>query len=89
MSDQGPHYKNQVVEGLRRYLGDRHQFSPAHCPWSNGTVEVMMRSLQKTCKMILAEMKSPQSETRSVLKVVQNALNIPQVRKSAGSYRLP
>jgi transposase InsO family protein len=48
MSDQGPHYKKKFTEKLRRIYGSAHHFSPAHCPWSNGTVEVMMRSVRKT-----------------------------------------
>ena len=75
MSDQGPHYKNQVVEGLRKIYGAQHSFSPAHCPWANGTVEVMMRSVQKTVRTMLLELKMPQSEVASLLPLVMHALN--------------
>ena len=62
MSDQGPHYKNQVTEALRRCYRSGHHFSRAHCPWSNGTVEVMMRRIMKTCRAMLLELKRPQTD---------------------------
>ena len=75
MSDQGPHYKNQVTDELRRIYGSGHHFSPAHCPWSNGTVEVMMRSIRKTCRTMLVELKRPPSDVKALLPVIQHALN--------------
>jgi len=83
MSDQGPHYKNQVTEALRRCYGSGHHFSPAHCPWSNGTVEVMMRSIRKTCRTMLLELKRPQTDVKALLPVIQHALNhTPSKRNS-------
>jgi hypothetical protein len=57
MSDQGPNYKNQVVEKLCRIYGTAHHFAPAHCPWSNGTVEVMMRNIRKTLQAMRVELR--------------------------------
>ncbi len=75
MSDQGPHYKNQVTEKLRRIYGAAHLFFPAHCPWSNGTVEVMMRSIRKTIQAMRVELRVNEDAVDCLLPVVQHALN--------------
>jgi transposase InsO family protein len=75
MSDQGPHYKNQVTEKLRRIYGAAHHFSPAHCPWSNGTVEFIMRSIRKTIQAMRVELRVDEDAVDCLLPVVQHALN--------------
>ncbi|KAF0707151.1 hypothetical protein AaE_013747 [Aphanomyces astaci] len=84
-SDQGPHYKNQVMEEVRRQYGSVHHFSPAHCPWANGTVEVLMRSVLKTMKTVLAELHVAAKEWRSFVPLVQHSLNhTPSAKLGAG-----
>ena len=75
MSDQGPHYKNQVTEKLRRIYGAAHHFSPAHCPWSNGTVDFLMRSIRKTIQAMRIELHVAEDAVDCLLPVVQHALN--------------
>ncbi|KAH9143217.1 hypothetical protein AeRB84_012767 [Aphanomyces euteiches] len=84
MSDQGPHYKNAVVAELQRVYGVGHSFSTPHCPWANGTVEVMKRSIIKTFKTILVELKRPQSEWRSIKNLVMLSLNHTPSSKLSG-----
>jgi hypothetical protein len=72
MSDQGPHYKNKVV---CRIYGAAHHFAPAHCPWYNGTVEVMMRSIRKTLQAMRVELRIAEDAEDSLIPVVQHALN--------------
>ncbi|OWZ04248.1 Chromodomain protein [Phytophthora megakarya] len=43
VSDQGTHFKNEVIKALQHALGAHHHFTTARCPWANGTVEVVMR----------------------------------------------
>ncbi|KAF0722457.1 hypothetical protein Ae201684_018400 [Aphanomyces euteiches] len=43
--DQGTHFENQVIAELQHSLGVHHHFTSAHCPWANGTVEVVMRQV--------------------------------------------
>ena len=50
-----------------------HHFSPAHCPWVNGTVEVLMRSVLKTLKMVLADILIV-NQWRTLVPLVQHAL---------------
>ncbi|OWZ02951.1 hypothetical protein PHMEG_00025404 [Phytophthora megakarya] len=42
VSDQGTHFKNQVIEELPKSVGANHHFTTASCPWANGTVEVVI-----------------------------------------------
>ncbi len=75
MSDQGPHYRTQVIERLCRIYGVAHHFAPAHCPWSNGTVEVMMRSIRKTLQAMRVELRVAEDAVACLLPVVQHALS--------------
>ncbi|KAE8999859.1 hypothetical protein PR001_g18944 [Phytophthora rubi] len=43
VSDQGTHFKNQLIGSLRRLFGAQHHFVTAYCPWANGSVEVVNR----------------------------------------------
>jgi transposase InsO family protein len=41
VSDQGSHFKNELIKELQHSLGGSHHFHPARCPWANGSVEVV------------------------------------------------
>ncbi|KAH9089265.1 hypothetical protein Ae201684P_001468 [Aphanomyces euteiches] len=41
VSDSGSHFKNEVIDKLRKAAGAHHHFTTAYCPWANGTVEVV------------------------------------------------
>ena len=84
VSDQGSHFKNQVVEKLRRCYGSAHHFTPAYCPWANGTVEVLMRSIRKTLGTMLVELKLAATEVPTLLPMVQHALNHTPCSKCNG-----
>ena len=75
VSDQGSHFKNQVVDMLRRCVGGQHRFTLAYCPWANGTVEVVNRTLIRCLKAVTSEMKLAIAQWTSVLPLVQSALN--------------
>ncbi|KAF0702603.1 hypothetical protein AaE_015828 [Aphanomyces astaci] len=55
VSDQGTHFKNQVMAVLQHVLGAHHHFTTARCPWANGTVEVVMRQLLRLFRACLSE----------------------------------
>nr|CCA27531.1 AlNc14C568G12167 [Albugo laibachii Nc14] len=57
VSDQDFHFKNTVMDNLRKILGAQHHFVTAYCPWANGTVEVMNRQLLKVMRSLLSEKK--------------------------------
>ncbi|KAG2977650.1 hypothetical protein PC120_g25456 [Phytophthora cactorum] len=45
VSNQGDHFRNQVIERLQRALGVQHHFNMAYTPWANGTVEAVNRDI--------------------------------------------
>ncbi|KAE8982236.1 hypothetical protein PR001_g23792 [Phytophthora rubi] len=75
VSDQGTHFKNQVVHELAMKLGANHHFTTAYCPWANGTVEVVNRLLLKCIRAVLSERRLSPSKWETVLGMVQAALN--------------
>ncbi|GMF43082.1 unnamed protein product [Phytophthora fragariaefolia] len=54
-SDQGAHFRNQIIEQLQRALGAHHHFVTAYTPWANGTVEVVNCEVLKAMKALLSE----------------------------------
>jgi transposase InsO family protein len=75
VSDQGSHFKNQVVDAMAKLFGANHHFVTAYCPWANGTVEVVNRMLLRVLKTMLSEEKLPMGEWTKILFQVQMALN--------------
>jgi transposase InsO family protein len=57
VSDQGSHFKNKLVDGVRCALRTRHHFTTAHSPWANGTVERACREVLRAVRALLSESK--------------------------------
>ncbi|KAE9348445.1 hypothetical protein PR003_g6408 [Phytophthora rubi] len=53
VSDQGTHFKNAVIQDLKRALGAHHHFTTPRCPWANGTVEVVVREVLRCAGIAL------------------------------------
>ena len=75
VSDQGSHFKNEVIEALKRQLGAHHHFTTVYAPWSNGTVEVMNRLLVRLLRGLCSELKLKPTEWDSLLPIFMSALN--------------
>ncbi|GMF46735.1 unnamed protein product [Phytophthora fragariaefolia] len=75
VSDQGAHFKNQVIARLQSALGAHHHFTLVYIPWANGTVEAVNREVLKSVKALLSERKLHTTYWQRVLPVVQAALN--------------
>ncbi|KAE8913634.1 hypothetical protein PF005_g23252 [Phytophthora fragariae] len=75
VSDQGAHFKNQVIARLQSALGAHHHFTLSYTPWTNGTVKVVNREVLKSVKALLSERKLQTTYWPRVLPVVQVALN--------------
>ena len=75
VSDQGTHFKNELVKLLQEKVKAGHRFTLAYCPWSNGTVEVVCRELVRATRAILSELQLPYSSWTQVLPIVQSILN--------------
>ncbi|GMG18102.1 unnamed protein product [Phytophthora fragariaefolia] len=67
VTDQGTHFKNEVIKILAANVGANHHFTTAYCPWANGTVEVVNRLLLKCMKAVLSERQMSPSKWESVL----------------------
>lgn len=81
VSDQGSHFKNAVIGKLRKILGAQHHFVMAHCPWANGTVEVMNRQSLKVMRSLLSEKQQRTVNWASLLPLCKSTLNqIPSSR---------
>lgn len=75
VTDQGTHFKNQVIRTLESKWNMQHHFTTAYCPWANGTVEIVNRTLKTVLRILLREMKRSTSEWIDLLSLVQYVLN--------------
>ncbi|CAN0593496.1 unnamed protein product, partial [Laminaria digitata] len=75
VSDTASHFKNQLLRKLADGLGVNPQFSVANSPWTNGTVESMMKEVQRILKALLVEYRCAINEWEKNLPMVQWALN--------------
>jgi len=74
-SDQGTHFKNQVLEILATCLGAKHRFSTPYVPWSNGTVEAVCKQVLRIMRAFSAEFKIPEAEWPSTIPAIQSIIN--------------
>ena len=94
ISDQGSHFKNQVVRELSKELRTNHHFTTAYSPWANGTVERVCREVQRTCRALLSEWKLAPQDWPAVLEAIQSILNSSPLKKlgkdkSTNRWRTP
>lgn len=75
VSDQGSHFKNQVMEQLAKAHRIRHHFTIAYSPWANGTVESLMRSILSATRSMITELKLAPQDWATVIPSVSSALN--------------
>jgi transposase InsO family protein len=75
VSDGGSHFKNEVLEKIRKMVGAHHHVTTAYSPWANGSVEVVNRMLLRAMKALLSEWRLPATQWPFVLPLVQGALN--------------
>ena len=75
VSDQGIHFRNQIVTALQRKLRVHHHFVAAGCAWANGTIERANREALKVFRTLLAGMHLPPQRWRELLPVVRATVN--------------
>ena len=76
LSDQGSHFKNEVVNELARALAVlKHNFTTPHCPWANGSVERVNLEILNILTMLLSETGQPFWQWPYFLSSVQDILN--------------
>ena len=96
VSDQGSHFKNQVIQKLTDETRINHHFTTAYCPWANGSVERICREVLRACRALLGEWKLGPTHWPAVTEAIQSVLNHaplktlglrdPQIKKV---YRTP
>lgn len=74
-SDKGPHFCNEVMEGLAATLGVRHRFSTVYAPWTNGTVESVCKEVLRVLHAVSTEVQVPETEWPSVVPAIQSIIN--------------
>ena len=74
-SDQGSHFKNEVMELLASSLGAKHRFSTAYVPWSNGTVEAVCKEVLRVMHALSAELRIPEAEWTKTVPAIQSIIN--------------
>ena len=75
ISDQGSHFKNEVLEELGRRLGSRQQFVVAYAPWANGTIERLNVLILSLLRALISEWKLEEDDWYYLLPVVMMAIN--------------
>ncbi|KAH9115474.1 hypothetical protein LEN26_012978 [Aphanomyces euteiches] len=75
VTDQGSHFKNEVIAELQHMLGAHHHFTTARCPWANGTVESAMKITLKTFRALLSEWLMQPEQWRQIVPIVMLVLN--------------
>ena len=84
ISDGGRHLANHALRLVEERMGIRHHITLAHCPWSNGSVEVVGYDLVYTLRCVLSELSMLVTEWPKVLPLVQYAIN-HRPRKALGN----
>ena len=71
-TDQGPHFKNVVMETVIKELQVQHNFTTTYSPWPNGTVERACREVIRACRVLCSERKLSEKDWASIIEVVQS-----------------
>ena len=56
ISDGGRHLVNHALKLVEQRMGLRHHVTLAHCPWANGSVEIVGFDLVYTLRGVLSEL---------------------------------
>ena len=75
ISDGGRHYVNHAIKLVEERMGVRQHITVAHCPWSNGSVEVVGFDLVYTLRCLLSEFEMLVTEWPKVLPLLQYTIN--------------
>lgn len=90
VSDQGSHFKNELVEHLTAEMKTKHHFTTAYSPWANGSVERVCREVLRSCKALTSEWKLGPQDWPAVTECVQSLLNhAPLQRLGARDIKTP
>ena len=75
VSDQGSHFKNELLKDLTKEYRVSHHFVTAYSPWANGTVERVCREVLRCCRALLSEWRLGAQDWPLVIHCIQSVLN--------------
>jgi hypothetical protein len=75
VSDNGTHFKNEVVAELSRRLRTKQSFTLAYCPWINGSVERVNRDVLQVIRAMILSYKISYKDWVYLVPMVQASLN--------------
>ena len=81
VTDQGAHFKNELVKELGRAMRLQHKFTFPYSPWSNGTVERVNKEIIRLLRSFCGEFRVRPERWVDVLPLVQYALTVPDTIK--------
>lgn len=74
-SDQGTHFKNEVMDLLAKDYNISHHFTTAYSPWSNSTVEAVNRNVMAACRALTTEAKLGPHDWPEIVPVLKSVIN--------------
>jgi len=93
ISDQGSHFKNQVMTQLAKRHYIRHHFTVAYSPWSNGAVERCCREVLRATTALMSELRLAPQDWPDVISLIQKIINESPVerlgKREDGIFRSP
>ena len=75
ITDQGPHFKNAVMDTVRRHLKCQHHFVTPYAHWANGSVERVNREVLRLLRALVSENQMNIKQWPYLLAAVQSILN--------------
>jgi hypothetical protein len=84
ISDQGSHFKNEVIDKLCTRLKCKQIFSPTYSPWINGSVERVNRDILQVLRVLILDYKLNHRDWTRLIPIVQASLNHTDVPSLAG-----
>ena len=74
-SDQGSHFKNKVIQTLADSYGITFKFTLPYCPWSNGAVEIVNKTIKRVLTTAILEQNLATDDWPYLLPMVMNIIN--------------
>ena len=75
VSDQGSHFKNEVVRELNRRMTTKHHFTLPYAPWINGTIERVNREIRRLIRVWNTEFRTTMDNWPNLLPLMVHVLN--------------
>ncbi|KAE8963590.1 hypothetical protein PR003_g29766 [Phytophthora rubi] len=75
VSDQGTHFKNEVIAELCRRLKTHQPFTPTYSPWVNGSIERVNRDILQVVRTMILAYKIGYKDWAYLVPMIQSNLN--------------